>query len=68
MGRIIMDLDTTMVQVPLRLLLRMQWQSAYADGKCPICGERNRDGHRSDCSLAAAIKPVYDEVRIQKED
>ena len=31
MGRIIMDLDTTMVQVPLRLLLRMQWQSAYAE-------------------------------------
>jgi len=63
-----MDLDTTMVSVPLRMLLQMQWQGAYAANKCPICGENYTVGHRSDCQLALAIKSVKDDVLIQKED
>ena len=62
-----MDVDTTMVSVPLGMLLRMQWQSAYAGDKCPICGERYGFGHRSDCQLALAIKSATDDVHIQKE-
>ena len=63
-----MDLDTTMVSIPLRMLLQMQWQSAYSPNKCPICGESYTVGHQSDCKLALAIKDTSHEVKIQEED
>ena len=62
-------LDSTMVSVPLRLLLQVQWKWSEGHQECPVCGEYYKYGHRSDCALALAMKPgcekIGEPLRIQ---
>lgn len=57
------DLDTTTVEVPLRLLKMLEWQY---NTTCPICHEPQKHGHAHDCELGMIIADVTVDVRIQK--
>lgn len=61
------NLDTTMVEVPLRLLKSIEWQHDKNPAACPCCGEAYKYGHKSFCELGKAIADATTDVRIQPE-
>lgn len=60
------DPDTTMVNIPLRLLQQLQWRTELAMPTCPICNAGHKWGHEFDCQLGKALKEVDPSTKIQE--